>query len=251
MSEPTDFGALLGRLMECRRLDATALGQASGVARGELARVLTGVEPSPSELRRLAPALGLHTADLVVIAGVDLPDDLAPVDTRAGSQVVRLVRIAVGLRPEQRQALRDFMASMPREWRVPAAPASAPPFERYPNTPGALLMRLMRNRNLGWTATAQTFLVVTGRYWSASTYGGVGRGTVPLTAELLADFCAVLDVTAEDLAALTGITPTAPRSTGDHPDEAGSGVAGLVWDVRRLTAAQLERAVEYAESLRH
>ncbi|WP_328719908.1 hypothetical protein OHT52_10705 [Streptomyces sp. NBC_00247] len=107
-------------------------------------------------------------------------------------------------------------------------------------------MRLARNRNLGWTATAQTLLAATGRYWSAATYGGIGRGTVPLTAELLADFCAVLDVSGEDLAALTGITPANPRSTGPRPGE----VAGLIWDVRRLTAAQLDRAVEYAESLR-
>lgn len=50
-------------------------------------------------------------------------------------------------------------------------------------------MRLVRNRNLGRTATARTFFLVTGRYWAASAYGRVGSGTVALTAELLADFC--------------------------------------------------------------
>ncbi|MGW0859578.1 helix-turn-helix domain-containing protein [Streptomyces sp. NPDC002690] len=246
MSEPMDFGALLGRLMECRRLDATALGQASGLTGSELAGVLEGVAPSSSALRRLAPALGLHEADLFVIAGADLPDDLAPVDTRAGSQVAPLIRIATALRPEHREALGNFVASMPQKRRALPVPASPPPFEQYPDTPGALLMRLARNRNLGWTATAQTFLVATGRYWSAATYGGVGRGTVPLTPELLADFGVVLDVSVEDLAALTGITPAAPRSAGRRP----GGVAGLIWGVRRLTEAQLDRIVEHAESLR-
>ncbi|MFF7360912.1 hypothetical protein [Streptomyces sp. NPDC008125] len=98
---------------------------------------------------------------------------------------------------------------------------------------------------VGWTAAARTFLVATGRYWSPATYGGIGRGTVPLTGELLADFCTVLDVPAADLAALTGLMPAEPPSPCPTP----YGVSGMVWDVRRLTAHQLERATGFAESL--
>ncbi|MGW2839697.1 hypothetical protein ACWCWD_18050 [Streptomyces sp. NPDC001493] len=258
MTEHALSGALLGRLMEHRRLDVAALSRSAGLAEGEdedesgsdsvLSGALRGDGPGPSVLRRLAPALGLHTADLFVIAGAEVPDDLAPVDPRAGSDVHRLVRIGITLPPEQPHLLRTFVASMPQEGRVlPPLDPWPPAVERYPHGPGALLMRLLRNRNLGWTATAKTFLVATGRYWSPATYGGIGRGTVPLTAELLTDFCAVLDVPAADLAALTGLTPAHPPSTCSAP----GGVSGLVWEVRRLTTHQLGRAIEFAETLGH
>ncbi|MFC9293805.1 hypothetical protein ACFTWH_35965 [Streptomyces sp. NPDC057011] len=54
-------------------------------------------------------------------------------------------------------------------------------------------------------AGAQTFLALTGRYWSAATYGQVGHGRVELTPDLVADFATVLGIRADDLAALTGI----------------------------------------------
>jgi hypothetical protein len=107
-------------------------------------------------------------------------------------------------------------------------------------------MRLARNRNLGWTAVAKTFLAVTGRYWSAATYGGVGRGTTPVTAELLADFCAVLDMPSEDLVEVSGVAlPNVPSKA--MPTIAG--VAELIWDVRRLTHTQVEEARNLVESM--
>lgn len=108
-------------------------------------------------------------------------------------------------------------------------------------------MRMIRNRNLGWTATARTFLVLTGRYWSAATYGGVGHGRKPLTPDLLADFAALLDVPAADLATLTGV-PLPATSTSPNP--ALTGVSELIWDVRRLTASQLQQVVDTAEAMR-
>lgn len=110
-------------------------------------------------------------------------------------------------------------------------------------------MRLVRNRNLGWTATAKTFFLVTGRYWAASTYGRVGSGTVALTAELLADFCEVLDVPSDDLAAVTGVA--LPEPDASPTATAGTaGVAELIWDVRRLTERQLLAVTDLAEAMR-
>lgn len=178
---------LLGRLAKRRQPDLDVLARSADVGGSELKSLLRGGGPSPSLLRRLAPVLGLHTPDLFVIAGVDVPDDLAPGDPTAGSWVPVLVRNAVGC----------------------------------------------------WVAVAKTFLVVTGRYWSAATYGGVGRGISPVTAELLADFCAVLDVQSEDLVTVTGVAlPEAPSKA----KPAVAGVAKLIWDVRRLTCGQLQEA---------
>ncbi|WP_030268251.1 hypothetical protein [Streptomyces sp. NRRL B-24484] len=108
-------------------------------------------------------------------------------------------------------------------------------------------MRTVRNRNLGRSATAKVLLTATGRYWSAATYGSAGRGRAPLTPDLLADFGAVPDVPAGDLAALTGAPPTDPRPV---PDPAAAGVAELLWAVRRLTAERTREVVRPAESLR-
>ncbi|MEV7684027.1 hypothetical protein AB0O64_36655 [Streptomyces sp. NPDC088341] len=245
MTEGGGFGVLLERLAERRQLDIGVLGRSADVAESELLSVSRGGEPSPCLLRRLAPALGLHTSDLFVIAGAEVPDDLAPADPKAGWRVPHLVRRAVALPSEQRNVLRRFVASLPREERT--RPVRRPlAYGQYPDGPGALLVRLVHNRNLGWTAMAKTFLVVTNRYWSAATYGGVGRGTIPLTADLLADFCAVLDVPSDDLAALTGIALPAVSS---HAKPSVAGVAELIWDVRDLTERRLQEIGDLAGSM--
>ncbi|UUU30269.1 hypothetical protein JIX56_10375 [Streptomyces sp. CA-210063] len=247
-----DFGPLLQRLLDRRGLDPTALSRlaasppAPALPESELRAALAGAPPSPSLLRRLAPALGLHTADLFAIAGVGIPDDLAPLDATAGSRVPYLVRDAVALPPDQRNALRRLVASLPQKQRTQPVPET-PRHQQYPPGPGALLMRMIRTRNLGWTATAHTFLVLTGRYWSAATYGGVGRGRKPLTPDLVADFAALLDVPAADLEALTGVSPP---TTSTSPTPAVPGVAELIWDVRRLTASQLRHVGDTAEAMR-
>ncbi|WP_331744947.1 hypothetical protein [Kitasatospora sp. NBC_01300] len=239
------FGVLVERLADRRHVNLADLARSADVDQSELLTLIRGGAPSPSLLRRLAPALGLHTADLFAIAGVDVPDDLAPVDTKAGLHVPSLVQHVVTLSSEQRDAVRQFVASLPQEGHVqPVLELRA--YERYPASPGAVLMCLARNRNLGWSAIAKTFYVVTGRCWSASTYGGVGCGTVPLTPGLLADFSAVLDVSFDDLTALTGV---ALPDVSSIPEPTAVGVAELLWAVRRLTGTQLRQVRTFAESL--
>lgn len=54
-----------------------ALANAAGVPSRELATAAKeGTAPSPDLIRKLAPALGFHTADLFVIAGLPVPDDV-------------------------------------------------------------------------------------------------------------------------------------------------------------------------------
>ncbi|GII33517.1 hypothetical protein Pmi06nite_69590 [Planotetraspora mira] len=234
---------VLERLADRRNLDLVAV---SSIPASELLAVFQGEAPSPSLLRPLAPVLGLHAADLFAIAGAGVPEDLAPVDITAGRSVPYFLLDAVRLPLEKRTVLRQFVASLPQEKR--AQPFEPPTHEQYQSGPGALLMRMVRNRNLGWTATAKTFLAVTGRYWSAATYGWVQNGRKQLTPELLADFSAVLDVPADDLAALTGVAlPDA--ALVPKPDV--TGVAELIWDVRRLTASQLRQVSDLAKSMPH
>ncbi|MFE2971746.1 hypothetical protein ACFXKC_50875 [Streptomyces sp. NPDC059340] len=106
---------MLERLAGLRQLDIGALAQLSDVAELELRTMFNSGAPNPSLLRRLAPVLGLHTADLIAMVGADVPDAIAPADTTAGSLVPCLVRQTVAPPPKKMDALRKFVASLPQE----------------------------------------------------------------------------------------------------------------------------------------
>jgi hypothetical protein len=67
-----EFEGLLRRLTDRR-----------GWKAGAVARDVGGDVATPGALRRLAPVLGGRAADLFVLAGHDLPADLAPTDPAA------------------------------------------------------------------------------------------------------------------------------------------------------------------------
>ncbi|MEV7559823.1 hypothetical protein [Streptomyces sp. NPDC089795] len=244
MTELPDFDVLLTRLAAHRGLSVEDLSRLATVPETELRAVLDGAAPRPSLLRRLAPVLRLHAEDLFVIASVDVPPELTPLDPDAGGEAARLARHSIGLRRREQEWLRRFAASRPQEERTRPAPEERP-YLRYPPGPGGLLMRLLANRNLGWSAGARVFLSLTGRYWSASTYGQVGHGRVDLTPELQADYATVLGMCATDLSVLTGIgLPDGHRP----PPRAAAEVAGLVREVRRLSREQVRELCEVAEA---
>jgi hypothetical protein len=245
-SLPT-FGVLLMRLAEVRSLDVNALAARATAADAEIISVLDGGEPDPSLLRRLAPALGLHRSDLFIIAGQDVPDDLAARDAAAGIEVGGLSWSLTYL-PRSVPQLRRLIQSLP-ELPGPRTSAAAPARLRYPNSPGGLVLRLLHNRNLTLTGSVKyLYGVGRGPLLSPSTIGMIGKGTKALTPELLAGFAAFLDISSRDLAALTGIEPPdmAPPA---HPN-AGE-VADLIWSARRLTAEQMRQVHKLAHAIRH
>ncbi|MFI6405970.1 hypothetical protein [Streptomyces sp. NPDC050548] len=105
---------------------------------------------------------------------------------------------------------------------------------------------MIGNRNLNWSGTAKTFLCLTGRYWSAATYGMVGHGLKELTPDLLVDFGTVLGVPVDTLSVLTGID--VPDGTPPQKP-ASADVAELIWDVRRLTADQVRQVGDAARAM--
>ncbi|SEE98375.1 hypothetical protein SAMN05216489_09381 [Streptomyces sp. 3213] len=232
-----DFDMLLARLAGHRRLDIAGLSSSAEIPEPELRAVYEGMAPSPALLRRLAPVLRLHAADLFVIADLPVPDGLAPLDPRAAGLVVGLLKDAVVLPPEHRRRLRRLAGSLPQENRT--EPVRTPrAYERFERGPGGVLIRMAGNRNLSWTGIAQTFLILTGRYWAASTYGAVGHGRKELTPDLLADFATVLGVPADTLSVLTGVdVPDVPPPRCPAAVDA----AELLWDIRRLTVDQVRQ----------
>jgi hypothetical protein len=150
------------------------------------------------------------------------------------------------LAPEQRRRLRQLVLALPQETRT--QPVQTPRvYEQYEPGFGGVLVRMLTSRNLDWMGTARTFLHLTGRYWSASTYGMVGHSRKALTPDLLADFATVLGIPADDLAILTGIE--LPDGTPSQ-NPAAADVAELIWDARRLTAAQVQHVSDAAASMR-
>lgn len=253
------FEVLLARILDHRQLDIAVVARESGVAVSELAGVLEGEAPSPALLRQLAPALNLRTADLFVIAGVPVPNDLAPLDPTARGRVARLAVIAIRLEPGERRRLRQLIQSMPQVER--RQPAPAPPIDEQPPAVfGAVLMRMVFNRNLRYLA-APVMSVMIGRPLAESTVLKAGSGDVD-SLEMLIGFAAVLGMPAVELAVLKGIDLAAldgvenaalmgveppdgsPRLVNVHP--AAPDVAELIWDARRLTADQVEQVLDQA-----
>ncbi|MGW1937877.1 hypothetical protein ACWC98_32790 [Streptomyces goshikiensis] len=239
------FGALLARLSDLRKLGISNLSEQAGVTESELQAVLDGAVPRPPLLRRLAPALNLHTADLFVIAGMAVADELAPFDRKASSQIPSLAGYATALPPDRRRQLRQLAQSLPRHNRIQPTPPP-PAHEQYQPSHGALLVHMLGNRNLNWTASAKTLYHLTGRLLAAATIGAIGHGRKEITPGLLADFATLLGIPTRDLAALTGIEP--PDQTPPQ-NPAAADVAELIWDIRHLTAAQVQHISDKAKAL--
>ncbi|MFH9350424.1 hypothetical protein [Kitasatospora sp. NPDC017646] len=220
MTGALEFGALLARLLRHRTLDGCVLSTAAGTGLEELQAVLDGKPPTERLLGTVGPIPGLHAADLFVLAGQPVPDDLTPVTRRPLLDAIRA----------QPLVAREGRGGTDR------------PYHRYEPGFGAVLLELTHSRNLKWTCTAKALYAVTGGrvYLSASTIGGIGRGTVEVTPELVAGFAGLLGIPAHDLGAIGGIrlpddlTPLHPRAAD---------VAAVIWEARRLTTTQLD-AVE-------
>ncbi|MFI0407858.1 hypothetical protein [Actinomadura sp. 3N508] len=244
------FGVLLGRLLDHRQSDVGSLSRAAGVSEAELRDVIGGLRPGPELLVALAPALGLHAADLFAMAGQKVPDYLAPLDASARWYVSHLVNYALCLPADQRAELHRLVRELPHDpRRQPYVPYKW--FDPRKAGFGAMVANMLyANRNLDAGAAAKVLaLCSNGRmYVSAVTVVMIGQARVELTPERLADLSTVIDIPAGDLAAIIGI----PLPDGSPPeDPAAADVAALVWEVRRLSAQQLWQVCVRAEEMRY
>lgn len=114
------FGVRLWRLLSHRRptLDTSieqmqaVVADGAGVSGVEFAAVVEGAVPSPELVRKLAPALGIHAADLFVFAGLTVPDDLASAWPTSPYDVGSILRTVVDLDAEQCGRLEALVGSL-------------------------------------------------------------------------------------------------------------------------------------------
>ncbi|MEU1466767.1 hypothetical protein ABZ434_00850 [Streptomyces sp. NPDC005761] len=211
----------------------------------EVRALLAGESPGEESLRRLAPELGLHAADLFILAGLAVPDDLAPLDAGAAQWVPYIVMDAVHCPAAERRQLLEYVHSLPRERRSsPFAPERLGPVA---DGPGGRLIRMCQYRNLSRTGLAHTLAVMTPTYLSASTYGMIGASRKELTPGLVTDFAALLGFEARQLAVLAGAVLPEPSRP---PAQEAVDAAALLWAARALSAAQAQHVAELAGSLR-
>jgi hypothetical protein len=246
------FGVLLTRLLEHRGTSIKHLSSSSAVPESELRSILGGGPVHDPQLRALSPVLGLHTADLFVIADVPVPEDLRPLDREAGTFLVGpLLHSMLVLPSEQRLRIHRLVDQLPQAPRPRTDPAKPPrTYEREKAGIGAMLLGMLcDNRNLhSPVAAAKTVTTLTqGRvYLAASTYAGIGSGRVAVRPEWVSGFATTLGISADDLAVITGIgLPDTPP-----PDDPLAGeMAELIWKFRRLSAAQAEHVSGEAKAM--
>jgi hypothetical protein len=249
MGSYPSFGVLLTRLLDHRRLDVSGLSAASGIPEIDLGSLASGVPPLAWQIDALAPALGIRAADLYVIADVQLPLALAPLDPAAGSIAVNVVQITMALPSGQRARVRGLVEQSPQDAQG-SSPDLPQAYDQREAGFGAMLANLLcGNRNLrSLTAAARALALLTGGrlYLAASTISGIGRGRVPLTPDRVAGFAVTLGIPVSDLAVVVGvdlIEPPCPE------DPLTAEMASLLWDCRRLTAVQVGHIRDEAEAM--
>ena len=208
----------------------------------ELAAVIKdGAAPDPDLVRKLAPALGIHTADLFVIAGLPVPDELASAWPTSPWDVGSIVRHVVRMDADQRRQLEALVKSLPAQPRIGSAPS-----DDYPDAPGALLLRLLRNRNIRPYNARILKEIGDGPYVSDSTVVGLGRGTVVITPQYVTAFAHLLGYPPSEMVALTGIGPVV-KDARIHP--ASVEIAAMAWQARRFSSEQLSAVIAAAQSI--
>ncbi|MET9244817.1 hypothetical protein [Nonomuraea sp. NPDC003709] len=249
MADHPGFGVLLTRLLDYRRTDTAWLASVSGIPESELRSVTDGAPPSPSQLDDLAAALGFHTADLFVIAGLPVPEALMPCEPTAGSTRSSLAKVATALPEDQRAHLSETIEHLPQ---LPYVRPADRPRTYYQGDGGfgeMLVTMLCINRNLhSPIAAVKTLALLTqGRvYLSASTIHSIAAGSAPLKPIWLAGFATTLGIPAADLAAITGIDLS---EVALPHDPLAAEMAKLLWNCRRLTASQIESVCTEAEAM--
>lgn len=248
-----DFGESLRRLLEYRGTGLEELAASSGVAESVLRDLLDGDAPGESHLEGLASALGFHAADLFTMADVALPERLTPLDRVPGNTVCGIVDITRALPRGQRLRVYRFVAELPQQERSRDAGRAASRriyvYDQHGVGPGAMVMNMLcSNRNLQTPGNVAKMVARLTRgeiFLSMVDYHIAGsRGR--LRPRFIVGFAKVLGIAPGDLAAISGVELPDAVITDDP---LASEMAGLIWSLRRLSAAQAEHVRDEARSM--
>ncbi|MFD5876880.1 hypothetical protein [Streptomyces sp. NPDC060322] len=144
-----------------------------------------------------------------------------------------------------RRELLRLIRSLPKA--EPSSPFAPRLLAQPAGGPGAWIIRMLQYRNLSWTGMAHLLAVVTPTYPSAATYGVIGAGRTGLTPRPVTYLARLLGMDPGELAALPGVVLAgAPPPPAPEVEDA----AALLWEARRLSAAQACHVSGLARSMR-
>ena len=175
-----------------------------------------------------------------LIAGMSEADRLRGVDGGASREIPDLVRGFAGIPSQSREGVRQFARSLPV--KETSAPRTGQ--KDYGRSSGALLVRMLELRNLGWVSAAKVMHLMSGVYLSAATIGAIGRGARKLDSELLNAFADVLGAPVDVLSCLTGVAARPRSGSAENAD-----MAALIWEVRQLDGDQVREVRRMVDSL--
>ncbi|WP_147341199.1 helix-turn-helix domain-containing protein [Actinomadura logoneensis] len=211
----------------------------------ELRAVLEGETPSSAIVRQIAPVLNFHEVDLLLIAGIKIPEDLLlPMDERVRPWISVLVGISMGLSLDRILQLRRRVRSFPLEV-VEGLSQISSYGESGQTTIPSLIVQLFEVRNMDLSAMAKMLHRTTGGalYISPSTISRIERGDRELTSEFLVGSSVALGLPVRQMSALTGIA-----LADVVQDPILNHVAEMVWEARALNLGQMQQLIEEAES---
>jgi hypothetical protein len=234
-----NFLAMIERLSQIRGQSLGDLMRVAGADQSMVDAAFKGDVFGQSGLRRLARALGVHAADLFVLAGIEVPSNLAPSSTPAGSILDHLVRTALRLPTERREQLLRVARSVPQQDSVPSMVRKR---DNFPYGPGSVIVGMLRNRNLNnLNSVKMLYRLARIGPLSAATIHAFGSGRKEISPEFLSGFATVLAFRTDELAALLDIELV---NVGMPVDTATRQVAELLWDVRHMNSDQLRNIQE-------
>lgn len=215
-----------------------------GLSEAEIRPVIEGVTPTPQLLDRLAGTLGLHVQDLIVLAGLPVPEELSPLDPAAASSTTSIAFAAVTLPRERTRELIQLVQALPQEERRKSVPQP----KQYSPGPGTLLLGLLDNRNLARYHTAKaTYLGSRGTiYLSEATVHQALVRNKQLTTEMFTGLANVIGIPPGELAVLTGFDMEPSPSLSQAVPAI---VAELIWLLRRLSSEQARHVWSVARSM--
>lgn len=229
---------MLARLLNVLGLEPAAVAHLAGISESHLRTVLDGdAAPCGELLRQLAPVLGLNASDMFAIADMPVPEDLAPLEPLGTTDVDGVLYYTADIPSDARNQVLAAARAMPRAPRRAQEPRQAA-YQRPPG-PGAVLVRLLANRNLRYSKAAKALYHLTlGQvYLSGSTIpylAGVASDKLP--PDFVVGCAGVVNQPIPVMAALAGIAlPEPPPPL--HPD--AQVLAELIWECRRLTRDQV------------
>ncbi|MEU8650128.1 hypothetical protein [Streptomyces sp. NPDC048737] len=237
------FQELLPRLMEGRGLDFRLVSELTGLPQAELMAVADGVMPDSEFLGRLAPVLRWRAVDLLVVAGASVPEDELRFDGESRIWIPRLVSSAMRIPVNSRIELLEYARSMP-EGEVRGTSSIPKAYEQYGASSGALVVRMLANRNLDWPTSAKVLYHASGLTFAASTIGAIAHGRKGLTPDLVDAFGGILGIPSSDLSALTGV-----EMSDDSSKRTAEEIADLIWEVRFLDHGRLRVLAEEAHRM--